>query len=139
MANSKKWNIRPSHMLFSISAALAVLFGALYLFWPIAPYHEEIIGMSFHDLDALNSDVAGLMKTLVDVVGLSFLAIGIFLAYTGEKAWRERWARVVLTGVLAIYVIPLGIVVHLAQGPSELIVAVAVLVTAGLMAAHLGK
>lgn len=139
MNGDKRWNIRPSHVLFGIAAALAVLFGVLYIVWPIAPYHEEIIGMSFNELKTLDADVAGLMTTLVDVVGLSFLGIGAFLAYTGAKAWRDRWARAVITAVLLVFVIPMVVVVHLAGGPTAIMAAVGVIVAAGLAAAHMGR
>lgn len=139
MNSEARWSIRPSHVLFGISALFAILFGILYLFWPIAPYHEEIIGLSYDALAEQHPDIAGLMTTLVDVVGLSFLAVGAFLAYIGGKAWRERLARTVITVVLFIFVIPMVAVVHLAGGPTGVMAVVAALVAAGLAAAYLGR
>lgn len=139
MNGEKRWNIRLSHVLFGVAALSAILFGVLYLVWPIAPYHEEIIGMTFNELKSLDAEVAGLMRTLADVVGLSFLGIGAFLAYTGEKAWRDRWARAVIAAVLLVFVVPMVVVVHLAGGPTAVMAAVGVIVAAGLAAAHLGR
>lgn len=139
MNNEARWSIRPSHVLFGISAIFAIIFGILYLIWPIAPYHEDIIGLSYDALAEQHPDIAGLMTTLVDVVGLSFLAVGAFLAYTGEKAWKERWARAVITVVLFIFVIPMVVVVHLAGGPTGIMAVVTALVAAGLAAAYLSR
>lgn len=124
--------MRASTVIFGIVGILALAFGILYVLWPIAPYHEEIIGMSANELTSQYPDIGGLMTTLVDVVGLAFLALGVFILWVGPKAYDEMGSWLAILIVLVITIAPLTYVVYSAGGPTAVMLVVLVLIIAGL-------
>ena len=70
--------IKASTIIFWILAAVLLIFGTLYIAWPIAPYHEGIIGMTAEELATNLPEINNLMVALVNVAGIGFLAIGIW-------------------------------------------------------------
>lgn len=72
----------------TITAAFIALIGLLYLWFPIVPYHEESIGMTAAELSETNTDVSQRMTVLVDVVGVSFLAIAASFFVLGQSPSR---------------------------------------------------
>lgn len=101
-------------------AAFAALLGFLYLWFPIMPYHEEIIGMTAGELSEMNADVYQLMTVLVDVVGVSFLAIAASFFVLGQLAVENRVTFGVILLIFFVFTIPLVYLVVVADGPVAL-------------------
>lgn len=129
--------MKPSQGIFAAVGLLVLVFGFLYIIWPIAPYHEEIIGMTYEELSTNHPAISGLMTALVNVVGLAFLALGVFVLYLGLKAWDEVGARIVLLVVLVITVLPLAYVVYATGGPWVIMLLVSVLNIAGIISSQI--
>lgn len=127
-----------STWFFWASSAFSLFFGVLYLVWPIAPYHEKIIGMSFPELLQGYPGIARLIITLVNVVGIGFLAVGLYGIYIGHRAWQDRYAWISAALVLGAFYLPAVYIVYGAGGPVLLsmipaaLQTVALLVSAGL-------
>lgn len=104
----------------TLTAAFIALMGILYLWFPIMPYHEEIIGTTAAELSETNTDVYRLMTVLVNVMGVSFLAIATSFFALGQLAVQNRTAFVVLILLFVVFTIPLTYLVVIAGGPVEL-------------------
>jgi len=80
-----------------------------------------------------------LLVTLVDVVGLAFLALGIFVIWLGYQAWNDRGAWLTLLLVFFVFTLPMCIVVGLVGGPLGITVLVACLTALALGLARSGR
>ncbi len=98
--------MKKSNVFFGISTLFLLVFGVLYVIWPLAPYHEDIIGMTAAELFSGDPGVADLMTTLVSVNGLLFIVLGIFILGTGSLAWQHRAAWLSLLVALIIFAGP---------------------------------
>lgn len=130
-------SLEPSQGIFGAVGIIALIFGILYIVWPIAPYHEGIIGMTFKELSNSYPAVSGLMTTLVNVVGLTFLSLGVFTLKVGKKAWDEITSWLSILAELIVTLLPLTYVVYAAGGPVSIMVLVDILTIAGLVSSHL--
>jgi hypothetical protein len=124
--------IKASTIIFWVLAAVLLIFGTLYIAWPIAPYHEGIIGMTAEELATNLPEINNLMVALVNVAGIGFLAIGIFIAYLGRRAWKESGHWYTLLSVFIAFFLPLVYIVYAIGGPLVLAVALAVIQGTGL-------
>lgn len=106
-----------STLTFGALAAYFFVFGVLYLVWPMAPYHQEIIGTSASELASSQPAMYALVTGLVDVAGASFLAVAIAVFAFGRDAGERPTATLALVGLLAAYTFPLTYVVYLVDGP----------------------
>ncbi len=127
--------MKKSTILFAVSALVFLLFGVLYLIWPLAPYYEEAIGMSAAEFVAGHPEIADLMLTLVNVTGLSFLALGIFTFTLGTLTWQNRLVWYSLLAVVIIFALPLTYIVAETGGPYPVVIVVILLQLIGLILA----
>lgn len=104
----------------TITAAYIALIGILYLWFPILPYHEEILSMTAAELADVNIDLYQLMTVLVNSVGVSLLTIAVFFFVLGRLAVQHRSSFLAVSLMLFLFTIPLNYLVHSAGGPIEL-------------------
>lgn len=110
-------NTAKSTVAFGVLGAYYVIFGVLYLLVPIAPYHREFIGMTASEFASAQPSLYALQTALVDVAGLSFLAIAIAVFVFGRDAPTRPTASLALVGILAVYTVPVTYVVFRIDGP----------------------
>ena len=112
--------LNASRTCFLLLAAFFIAMGVLYIVWPIAPYHEKIIGMDAVAFQQQFPEIAKLMVALVDVVGISFIAFGITLVSLGWYAATNKQALLTLAVLVPVYGIPLFYIVLMVGGPAML-------------------
>lgn len=115
--STKARDTTKSTLAFGTLAAYFFVFGVLYVVWPMAPYHQEIIGTSATELASTQPSVYALMTALVDVAGLCFLAIAIAVFVFGRDAGERPSATLALVGIFGACTLPLTYVVYLVDGP----------------------
>lgn len=125
-----------SQVLFGIVGVIGLIFGVSYILWPIAPYHTEIIGMSYEKLSANYSNFSRFITTLVDVAGLAFITMGGLSLHIGRDAWRERKSWLSILIIFVAMLLPLTFIVYSIGGPTLAMVLVAALSAGGLISSH---
>ncbi len=131
--------MQKSTLAFWFSALILLIFGILYLVWPIAPYHEEIIGLSSEELASRYPEIAKLMMTLVNIAGLSFVSLGILTLGLGVLAWQNRVAWLSFLVILIVFAAPLTYVTAITGGPYLVIFIPVFFQIIGLLLAHQKK
>lgn len=106
--------------LVTITAAYIALIGVLYIWFPILPYHEEIISMTAAELAEMNIDLYQLLTVLVNSVGVSLLTIAVFFFVLGRLAVQHRYSFIAVILMLFLFTIPLNYLVQVAGGPIAL-------------------
>ena len=130
---------KPSQVIFAIIGLLSLVFGVIYVLLPMASYHEGMVGMTAAELAEGYPEIYGLLTTLVDVAGLTFLALGIFILWVGSRAWKEKGSWMTILAVFIVCVLPMTYVVGSAGGPLVVMGIVAALCFAGLVLSRLGS
>lgn len=106
-----------AEVVFGVLAAFFALFGVIYLVEPMASYHEGIIGMSAAEQAADYPDQHALVTTLVDVIGIAFLAVAGVIAAFGVRSTDDRLSYGALTYVFLVFTVPSVYVVYAGGGP----------------------
>jgi len=127
--------VKKSTIIFGLSALFLLVFGVLYVIWPLAPYHEDIIGMSSTELVSTSPDIAYLLLTGVDVTGLTFIGLGILMISMGFLAWQSRIAWYSILLVIVFFALPLSYIVAETGGPYLMIIILILIQVVGLIVA----
>ncbi len=125
-----------SQVLFGIVGIISLISGMLYILRPIAPYHPDIIGMSYETLVTTHPQISGLITTLVDVIGFTFLALAGLFFHIGSRAWKERKSQYSILIILIAMFIPVTFLVYSIGGPTSVMVSAVVLTAGGLISSH---
>ncbi len=127
--------VKKSTIIFGLSALFLLIFGVLYVIWPLAPYHEDIIGMNSTDLVSSSPDIAYLLLTGVNVTGLTFIGMGILMISMGFLAWQSRIAWYSILLAIVFFALPLSYIVAETGGPYLMIIIVILVQVIGLILA----
>lgn len=109
--------IKKSVLFFWIISLLYISLGIMYIVLPIAPYHQDIIGMTSGELAAGYPVLNNLITALVNVIGIAFITIGICQIYYGYRAWKDKTAWLIMLCFVAVLNIPLFFIVYTVGGP----------------------
>lgn len=106
-----------STVTFGLLAAYFLVLGLVYLWVPIAPYHQEMIGMSAAELASAHPSIHALLTALVDIAGISSLVAAIAFFGFGRDAPERPSATLALVAIFALFTAPAVYIVYRIDGP----------------------
>lgn len=96
-----------STVLFWITALLLMMMGVLYIVLPVMPQFAFAVEQASRDLSTSHIIIA-LVSALQKVIGINLLAVGLLAIYVGFRAWRDRFAWVVMFIMVFVYIVPIA-------------------------------